>query len=134
MASRTLILKCYFCGKPLKSDNAHFEIFDQEQPPFTSEESERIRVNERGKKGTYGELTHPGCGEGNYKTVVLFAHTKCGPDSGYSFEFERLDESWDEHLQEKTWWAPVITAGLAKARAAMGIKRPPVPSWVDTGA
>jgi hypothetical protein len=131
--SKTRALNCYFCSKPLKSNDAQFCIFDQEQPPFTTDRSDFVRVNEHGEKEEYGELIYPGGGEGevNYKTVVLFAHTECGPDSGYCFTFDRLGEHWDEHLTEKTWRKAVIFRSLATARNAMGIKRPPPPRWMN---
>jgi hypothetical protein len=131
--SKKLDLNCYFCAKPLRSDNAFFEIFDQEQPPFSSDRSEFTRINEDGEKEEYGDLIYPGGGEdeGNFKTVVLFAHQDCGPETGYYFEFDRLGENWDEHLLEKTWKKPVIFRALATARAVVGVKRPPPPPWME---
>ncbi len=125
IASKKLALNCYFCGGALRSDDAHFEIFDQEQPPFSSDRTKHVRVNEHGRKELYGALDYPGNGEGtwkNFERVVLFAHTKCGPDAGYHFTFDRLGEDWDRHLREKTWHTIGISNALAIARKAMGVR------------
>jgi hypothetical protein len=125
MVAKILNLNCYFCGALLKSDDAHFEVFDQAQPPFTSDRTNYVRSNKHGGKELYGSLRYPGTGEGNYKLAVLFAHSDCGPsDSGYRFTFDRLGEHWDEQLRENTWWAPVIAEALRTARASMRIKAP----------
>src|SRR5438046_3003169 len=52
----------------------------------------------------------------NYGHVVLFAHTECGPDIGYNFSFDRLDENWDKHLREKAGWWPGISEALRERR------------------
>ncbi len=120
--SKKLALNCYFCGGALRSDDAHFEIFDQEQPPFSSDRTNYIRFNAHGGKERYGALDYPGNGEGNYKTVVVFAHTECGPDAGYHFTFDRLDENWNRQLEEKTWYTDSIADALVIARQAMGVR------------
>ena len=121
MKPKTRKLKCYFCGGALRSDNAWFEIHDQETAPF---HSEHIRFNQHGGKELYGALAYPGNGESlveagkwrNYSHVVLFAHTECGPDIGYNFSFDRLDENWDKHLREKAGWWPGISEALRERR------------------
>src|SRR5467141_1267898 len=100
MNSKTLKLKCYFCGGLLKLDNSFFEIYDQELPPFRKPQ---VRFNEHGGKEERGGLTYPGNGDAivldgqwqSFNRVVLFTHTNCGPDAGYAFSFDRLDEAWD---------------------------------------
>ncbi len=57
MKPKTRKLKCYFCGGALRSDNAWFEIHDQETAPF---HSEHIRFNQHGGKELYGALAYPG--------------------------------------------------------------------------
>ncbi|SRR5258707_9114608 len=124
MKPKTLKLNCYFCGGALKPDNAWFEIHDQETVPYTKE---HVRFNQHGGKELYGSLAYPGNGESlvqdgkwqNFNHVVLFAHTECGPDIGYNFSFDRLDENWDKHLREKVWWWPGISEALRDARSAM---------------
>jgi hypothetical protein len=120
--SKKLGLKCYFCGAALHSDDAHFEIFDQEQPPFSSNRSNFVRFNEHGGREIYGTLAYPGGIDGAFKRVVRFAHTDCGPDVGYNFSFDRLGEDWDRHLREKLWHTEEISAALRVARNAMGVR------------
>ena len=123
--SKRLKLHCYFCGGLLLSDNAHFEIYDRELPPF---HSEHVRFNKHGGKELYGDLAYPGNGESivqqgewrSYERVVLFTHTKCGPDNvSYHFSFDRLGENWEQHLSEKGWWSPSILEALTVARKVM---------------
>jgi|ERR1700733_15650954 len=125
VASKKLALKCYFCGGALQSDDAHFEIFDQEERPFSSDRKDYVRFNEHGGQELYGALAYPGNGNGiwkNYRRVALFAHTGCGPDVGYNFTFDRLDENWDRQLGEKTWYTEGLSEALTVARKAMGIR------------
>jgi hypothetical protein len=124
MASKDLDLDCYFCGKALKSDDAYFVICDRELPPFSTDRTKFVRINEHGDEEVYGVISYPEGIDKNFERVVLFAHAKCGSDDGYAFSFDRLGEDWDEHLHEKPWWAPVIDVALARARASMGIKKP----------
>ena len=132
MEPKTLNLKCYFCGGALKQDNAWFEIYDQELPPF---QKPQVRFNEHGGKEERGGLAYPGNGDAivadgqwkNFDRVVLFTHTECGPDVGYAFSFDRLGEDWDEHLQGKSWWCHAIADALEIARKAMK-ERPPGPA------
>jgi hypothetical protein len=129
MKPRALDLYCYFCGGRLKSDNAWFEVHDQELPPF---HKPLVRFNQHGGKEERGALAYPGNGEnlalqGEWSSsnlVVLFAHTECGPDIGYNFPFERLNEDWDGHLQGKVWWCSVIAEALEIARKAMPRRHP----------
>lgn len=124
-----LKLPCYFCGGPLRRDNAWFEIHDQELPPFRC--SDYIKFNQHGGKELYGELAYPGNGDWavqskrwhDFVRVVLFAHTECGPDVGYNFSFDRLAENWDRHLKGKVWWCFEIPEALKIARSAMGITK-----------
>jgi hypothetical protein len=125
MKSKKLELNCYFCGGALRPDNAWFEIHDQELAPFRGKA--QVRFNEHGGKEECGSLAYPGNGEAiveegkwqDYARVVLFAHTECGPDIGYNFSFDRLDENWDKHLRGKTWWCSEISEALEIARSAM---------------
>lgn len=122
---KKLDLPCYFCGAALRKDDAWVEIHDQEQPPLHGKPL--VRFNEHGGKEERGSLAYPGNGEalvadGRWRAtapVVLFAHTKCGPDLGYNFSFDRLGEEWEEHLREKLWWSPAILDALETARRAM---------------
>lgn|GEM_PF-3139882 len=124
MEPKTLKLKCYFCGGALKPENAWFEICDQELPPFRKPQ---VRFNEHGGKEERGGLAYPGNGDAivadgqweSFNCVILFTHTECGPDVGYSFSFDRLGENWDEHLKEKVWWSPAIPEFLKIARYEM---------------
>ena len=127
MRSKTLKLRCYFCGGRLRTDNAFLEVYDQELPPF---HNLHPRFNEHGGQEFYGALTYPENGQyfvrekkwNGCSRVVLFTHAKCGPDIGYAFSFDDLGRDWDEHLQEKGWWCSAIAEGLEIARTAMGIK------------
>jgi hypothetical protein len=122
---KKLDLPCYFCGGALRKGDAWFEIHDQELPPYHGKPA--IRFNEHGGKEECGGLAYPGSGEAlvadrrwrDYARVVVFAHTKCGPDIGYNFSFDRLNENWEQHLREKVWWSPVISEALEIARSAM---------------
>jgi hypothetical protein len=121
----TLKLRCYFCGGNLKAGNAHVEIHDQELPPHRSQT--HTRFNEHGGKEERGSLAYPGNGErlcdqgkwNDFERVVLFTHTECGPDGGYHFSFDRLDEDWESHLRSKAWWIPEIDEALTIARKGL---------------
>ena len=119
--STKLPLNCYFCGRALSSDDALLEIYDQAQPPFSSDRTNYVRLNHHGRQEIYGALAYPGRMYGTYKRVVLFAHEQCGPEVGYGFAFDRLDKDWDRHLREKTWYTEEISAALRVARKAMGV-------------
>jgi hypothetical protein len=129
MTTRALKLKCYFCGGSLKTNDAFFEIYDQEIKPFNGKPG--VRFNEHGGKELSGPLAYPGNGQGlvqdgrwrDYERVVLFTHTRCGPDCGYAFAFDRLGEHWEEHLQTKVWWPGVISEALETARNAMKVAK-----------
>jgi len=121
---KRLELICYFCSGRLHSDDAHFEIYDQELPPF---HSEHVRFNEHGARELHGTLAYPGIGESltregrwsGYERVALFTHTTCGHDRGYHFKFDRLGENWEQKLSEKGWWTPSIAEALTVARNGM---------------
>jgi hypothetical protein len=125
MKTKALKLKCYFCGGSLKTNDSWFEIYDQEMKPFHGKPG--VRFNEHGGKELHGSLTYPGNGEAivldgrwsGFSRVVLFTHTKCGPDCGYPFSFDRLGEDWDRHLQGKVWWSGAIAEALETARKSM---------------
>jgi hypothetical protein len=122
IAGKKLDLKCYFCSAQLRTDNAYFEIYDQEQRPFTSDRTNHVRFNEHGGKEIYGALAYPGNGEDRWENctrVVVFAHGSCGPDCGYAFSFDRLGEDWDRQLSGKTWYCDVIGNTLKVAQTAM---------------
>jgi len=122
---KTLPLICYFCGGKLRTDNGWFEIYDQELPPFRAKP--RVRFNRHHGREEYGSLAYPGNGEAlvsegrwnRFQPVVVFAHTECGPDIGYNFSFDRLNEDWDKHLRGKVWFSLAIPDALRTARSAM---------------
>ena len=111
-------LLCSFCGKRLAAKNGWLEIYDEEVgPPFRSARC-LPRFTQDGGRDIGGALAYPGKGAGavdrgewnGASTVVLFAHTACGPDIGYAIELTRISakDDWDCHLREKVWWTPVI--------------------------
>jgi hypothetical protein len=77
---KTLKLKCYFCGGPLTADDAHLEIYDQEEPPFSSDRTNFVRFNEHGGQEIYGRLVYPGNARaGNMGTIPpLIGSAKIG--------------------------------------------------------
>jgi hypothetical protein len=119
--STKLRLNCYFCGRELSSDDALLEIYDQAQPPFSSDRTNYVRLNHYGRQEIYGALAYPGAMDGTYRRVVLFAHEGCGPEVGYGFTFDRLGEAWDCHLRGKSWYTEEMSAALRVARKAMGV-------------
>jgi hypothetical protein len=81
---------CYFCGEPFASvSHCFIEFYDQESGSKPKQPLRKRTV--AGQDVLYASLAYPLNGEemvrsgqwAGYERVALFAHSDCGPDSGY---------------------------------------------------